>query len=163
MIEMSAPIWVKGTVVRYEILNPHTRIELDEKLADGQVKRWTVEGPIPGRVQRMGLHESFLKQGDAIEICGFAPKSYAVGLPYVHGHMIVMPDGRWSPWGPYGKLENCVRPQDAARSWLEFLNGNPFAHELWCNGESVPNSADTAAVAAEIHRLLIDPCVQRER
>jgi hypothetical protein len=162
MIEMSTPIWVRGTVVRYEIVNPHTVIEIDEKLGDGQIKRWTVEGPNPARVQRMGVDASFLEPGDTIEICGFRPKSYAVDLPYVHGHMLVMPDGRWNPWGPYGKLENCVRPADTAQSWLDFLNGDPFAYELWCYGESVPNRTDTTAVVAEVHRLLTVPCVKRQ-
>jgi hypothetical protein len=66
MIEMSAPIWVKGTVVRYEIVHPHTLIELDEKTDDGQVKRWTVEGPIRSRIQRMGVDASLLQNGDVI-------------------------------------------------------------------------------------------------
>jgi hypothetical protein len=35
-VDITTPVWVKGTVVRYEIGNPHTMIELDATTADGQ-------------------------------------------------------------------------------------------------------------------------------
>ena len=165
MIETSTPIWIKGTVVRYEIVNPHTMVEIEETTEDGQVKRWTVEGPIIARIQRMGVDANLLKNGDVIELCGFRPKA-ADGArrstdgppPYVHGHMLVMPDGRWQPWGPYGQLENCVRAGDQAQSWLDFLNTDPFARELWCNGNPAPTIAAAVALADEVNRLLASPC-----
>jgi hypothetical protein len=43
-----------------------------------------------------------------------------------------MPDGQMQLWGPYGKLENCVRPNDSTQLWLQFL-GNPMARDLWCS------------------------------
>ena len=167
MIEITAPIWVKGTVVRYEIVNPHTMIEVEERTDGGQVIRWTVEGPIIGRIQRMGVDASFLKAGDVIELCGFRRKRQGLDSktaepgvlpPYIHGHLLVLPNGRMRPWGPYGKLENCVRPEDRAAAWVEFLNDDSLARELWCNGESVPNRAELTAVAAEIHAGLTTPC-----
>ena len=45
MIDVSTPVWVKGTVALYEPVNPHVMIALDERTDDGQVRRWTVEGP----------------------------------------------------------------------------------------------------------------------
>ena len=171
MIDTSTPIWVKGTVVRYEIVNPHTMIELDERMGDGQVKRWSVEGPILSRIQRMGVDENFLKDGDVIEVCGFAPKAEVlarrtsiepdgVSAPFVHGHMLVMPDGEMSPWGPYGKLENCVRPGDQLQSWLDFLNTDSIARDLWCNGyrTTVPTIAASRAFVDDINRLMGRPC-----
>ena len=98
MFEISAPIWVKGTVVRYEA-------------------------------------------GDVIEVCGFALKE-EYSRPsadtddarprFVHGHVLVMPDGHMQSWGPYGKLDNCIRPDDQAQSWLDFLSADPLARGLWC-------------------------------
>jgi len=170
MIDTSTPIWVKGTVVHYEIVNPHTMIALEERMGDGQVKRWTVEGPIVSRIQRMGVDENFLKDGDVIEVCGFAPKavlarqgSYepdGVSVPFVHGHMLVMPDGEMSPWGPYGKLENCVRPGDHVQTWLDFLNTDSIARDLWCNNyrTTVPTIAASSALVDEINRLMARPC-----
>ena len=69
-IDISTPVWVKGTVVLYEVVNPHVMIALEEKRADGQVQRWTVEGPNLGRLARYGLGADFLKAGDVIEVCG---------------------------------------------------------------------------------------------
>lgn len=165
MIETSTPIWITGTVVRYEIGNPHTMIELEERTEEGQVKRWTIEGPIPGRIQRMGVDASFLTNGAVIEVCGFPPKAAVSARrstdgppPYVHGHMLVMPDGRWQPWGPYGQLENCVRPGDQAPSWRDFLNADPFARELWCNRNPTPTIAAATSLADEVNRLLASPC-----
>src|ERR1044071_9384180 len=107
MIETTTPIWVKGTVVSYEAINPHVLIVLDKKKEDGQLERWTVEGPILARLARMNLPDGFLKAGDAIEICGFPFKQEVLAkgptprvLPalFMHGHLIVMPDGRLRPW-----------------------------------------------------------------
>src|SRR5262245_31678860 len=74
-VDITTPVWIKGTVVRYEIGNPHTMIELDEKTAEGQTVRWTLDGPFPGRIQRMHVDATLLKLGDAIEVCGFHYKS----------------------------------------------------------------------------------------
>jgi hypothetical protein len=169
MIEIPTPVWVKGAVVRYEIGNPHTMIELDETTADGQVVRWTIEGPIPGRVERMHVDENLLKRGDVVEVCGFRPKSqplpggFAPDIarrPYIHGHLIVMRDGRKQPWGPYGKLNNCVRPGDDAQSWVELLNADTIARDLWCQPlrTSVPTVAAAKSLADEIDPRLASPC-----
>ena len=40
--DVSAPLWIKGTVVRFERVNPHSLIFVDAKLPDGQVRRWAV-------------------------------------------------------------------------------------------------------------------------
>jgi len=172
MIDVSTSIWVKGTVVRYEAINPHTMIELEETRADGQVQRWTIEGPFPGRLQRilrlngMAPDEDFVKAGDVIEVCGFRPKRRApypddLSLFFVHGHVLVMPDGRMESWGPYGKLDNCVRPNDQPQAWLDFLNADPLAREFWCNSRAFVQVASTApeGFVDEINRqLTVDPC-----
>jgi hypothetical protein len=172
MIDVSTSVWVKGTVVRYEAINPHTRIELDETRADGQVQRWTIEGPFPGRLQRilrlngMGPDEDFVRAGDVIEVCGFRPKRQApypddLPLSYVHGHVLVMPDGRMQSWGPYGKLDNCIRPDDQPQAWLEFLNADPLAREFWCNSRHFVGVASTApkGFVDEIDGLITNlPC-----
>ena len=174
MIEVSTSIWVKGTVVRYEPISPHTMFELEETRADGQVQRWTIEGPFPGRLSRilsvngLGADEAFLKAGDVIEVCGFFPKRSESTSPtadrsslrYVHGHVLVMPDGRMESWGPYGKLDNCVRPNDQARTWVDFLNADPLAQEFWCNIRGFVGVASTApkGVVDEINGLLTGSC-----
>ena len=53
VFELSESVWVKGTVVRYEPVSPHAMFDLEERKSDGQVQRWTIEGPIPRRLQRV--------------------------------------------------------------------------------------------------------------
>jgi hypothetical protein len=164
MIDISTPIWVKGVVIQYEVKNPHTMIELDETKDHGQIRRWTVEGPIIARLTRYGLDKDFLKAGDVIEVCGFAPKTNAEkSWPpprFVHGHLLVLADGRMQLWGPYGKLDNCVRPNDRKQSWLDFL-ANPMARQLWCGPlqASMPLSpVSSRALVDEINGQMADPC-----
>lgn len=167
-VDITTPVWVKATVVRYEIANPHTIIELDATTADGQAVRWTIDGPIPMRARRMGVDNSLLKRGDVVEVCGFHYKSQVAAHaetgaalpPAMHAHLLVLPDGRKQPWGPYGKLNNCVRPGDNVGSWVDFLNNDAIAHELWCFPQrtTVPTVATAKSLAQEIDRRLAAPC-----
>jgi len=159
-IDVSTPVWVKGTVVRYEPISPHTMFELEARTADGQVQRWTIEGPFPGRLARilsvngMQPNEDFVHTGNVIEVCGFRPNrnqsignvsaSPNVSRPFIHGHVLVMPDGRMESWGPYGKLDNCLRPTDQPETWVKFLETDPLAHEFWCNSKKFVAVASTA-------------------
>lgn len=108
MFDLTVHIWLTGTVVSYEPINPHALIELEESTADGQVRRWTVEGPRLGRLAGLGVEEDFLKVGDVIDVCGFFGKDDAVRDSRVHGKVLVTPDGQKWQWGPYGRLESCV-------------------------------------------------------
>lgn len=140
-IDSTTPVWVKGTVVQYEPINPHAMIELDVRGADGNTQRWTLQGPGPGRLERYHLARDFLKAGDVIEACGFVPKP----LPekswppprFIHSQLLRMPDGKMQLWGPYGKLENCVRADHSTQLWLQFLE-NPMARDMWCKNRTYP-------------------------
>jgi hypothetical protein len=39
-------------------------------------------------------------------------------------------------YGPYGKLENCIRANDKAEAWADFVNGDPLAQTAWCNSKT---------------------------
>ncbi len=167
MIDTSTPVWVKGTVVRYEIVNPHTMLEVEETTNDGQVRRWTVEGPPLRRIENRDVDKSFIGEGDVVEVCGFTPKRLLDPAnpsgprpPVIHGHLIVKASGQMSPWGSYGKMENCVRPGDEGALWVQFLNSNAFAHLLWCNPyrATVPTIAESSALVDEINGLMANPC-----
>lgn len=179
MIDVSIPVWVKGTVVRYENGNPHVVLEL-VKSESGRLEPWTIEGPIPGRLARilavngMTSDAELLKVGDVIEVCGFHPKRSIAdqgtspstevrSSTYIHGHVLVMPDGRMQSWGPYGKLDNCIRSSDRPQAWLDFLHSDPLALEFWCNIRGFVGVVSTApkGFVDEINRVLSDPCLPR--
>ncbi|MGW8369107.1 MAG: DUF6152 family protein, partial [Gammaproteobacteria bacterium] len=41
----TSPLWISGTVVRFEPSNPHTSTTLESRREDGSVEQWVVEGP----------------------------------------------------------------------------------------------------------------------
>jgi hypothetical protein len=123
--DTTTPLRVKGTVVRFDLVNPHVRFVLDQALEDGQTQRWVVDGPALNGLARMGLGPEFLKPGDVIEVCGFALREgvesqrrndQAGSSPNVRsgralsGHLLVMPNGQRRFWSDYGALEKCLEP-----------------------------------------------------
>jgi hypothetical protein len=105
---------VKGTIVQFNQINPHSIIYLEERGSDGQTRRWAVEGPSLLQLTRMGFAKDVLKAGDVVEICGYVPKEPIVwqianpdGAASLSGRLInaelmIMPDGKQQSWGDYG-------------------------------------------------------------
>ena len=170
MFYLQKSIWLKGTVVDYQPVNPHARLTLEQKTEGGQAQRWLVEGPNLNRLHRMGAGSDFLKPGDVIEVCGFPFKREFAQpstvdpehppRPAMHAHMVVMPDGHMRLFGPYGKLDNCIRPHDTTQSWVQFLNTDPLARQAWCNSQSIASVPSTAppGFVDEINKLMVNPC-----
>ena len=50
---VETPVWVTGTVVKYRPGDPHAMIELQEPQASGPARKWIVEGPRRGRLERI--------------------------------------------------------------------------------------------------------------
>ena len=117
---------VKGVVVMFERINPHSIIFIDQKLADGETMRWAVDGPSVVQLVRKGFDKTILKSGDTIEVCGYVPKegadpklATATTVPIslaangtaprsvsgrrMNGELVVMPDGRKEIWSDYGQ------------------------------------------------------------
>ena len=107
-------VTLKGTVVRFERVNPHSFLYIDEKSKDGEVHRWAIEGPNLNQLTRMGIEKDALKAGDVIEACGYLLKEGAqtpksTSRPFLTGEMLVMPDGRKQSWLDYGH-HKCLGP-----------------------------------------------------
>ena len=84
----------------------------------------------------------------------------AVTYRFVHGHLLVLPDGHMRIWGSYGKLQNCIRPGHQQQSWLDSVNADPGARDNWCNKylDSIPTSASSRAIVKEISSRMANPC-----
>lgn len=127
MIDSSTTLWLTGTVLSYKPVNPHAMIELEVVTDDGEVQTWTIEGPQLLRVQGLGLQGDIVQPGDEITICGFYPVSNTLTRRtrrhFVHGKILVTPDGQKWAWGPYGRLKNCVSEDE----WDSIASGsNPL-------------------------------------
>ena len=119
--EITKAVRVKGTVVQFHAINPHSIIYVEEKNAEGQIRRWAVEGPSGTILARRGL-EKIVKVGDAIEVCGYQPKEatmWQIANPnprapslagrLITAEVIVMPDGKLQDWEDYG-FHHCYPP-----------------------------------------------------
>jgi hypothetical protein len=121
--DITTGVTVKGTIVLFERVNPHSFIFVDQKGEDGQMHRWAVEGPAINQLTRLGFGTDALKVGDVIEFCGYvkkegtvsqrtastrnAPKSVSGRI--LTAEVLVMPDGRKQPWVDYGH-HKCLGP-----------------------------------------------------
>ena len=128
--DTTTPVWVKGTDVRFERINPHSRILLDQTGEQGRAEHWVIDGPSPNVLARMGLTEPFLKIGDVIEVCGFALRQDVASQPapptsgspamsgrLLNGHLLVMPDGKRKFWSDYGQFEKCLAPGETKETY----------------------------------------------
>jgi len=180
----TTPTWVKGTVVRFEHVNPHTITTLEQRSEDGRVHRWAVEGPGEFQLDRLGLSVNVPKVGDIIEVCAFPYKPAAElsrmfpgvdfsarrtspgtddsSPQFVAGHVMVKPDGKKLLWEPHGMISECIRSSDDQRqSWLDFVNSNPRVRQAWCEQRGYAHVQSTASLrelVGEINSLIDSPC-----
>jgi hypothetical protein len=168
-----SPLWIKGTVVRFERINPHSIITLEDRADNGEVRRWAVEGPAQSQLDRMGIAEDFPRVGDVLKFCAFPYRPEhsarlsardAEGVPrqLIEGHVMVTSDGEKQFWDPHGLISACIGSSaDSRKSWLAFLNSNPGAREAWCQQRASPATQSTASsreLVEEIDRWIDKPC-----
>lgn len=132
MLETSSAFWLQGRVVATRFANPHVFITLEVMTDDAGVEIWTIEGPRLGRFEQLGVNQRFLNSGDVIEVCAFHFKEGlqmrrgvlddsedGIRGQFVHGRVLVLASGQAWLWGAYGRLEQCVNPQQ----WDSILRG----------------------------------------
>ena len=171
MFDISTSVWLEARFTGFDRVNPHTIIQLDETMADGGARHWSIEGPAAFQLDRRGVTLDSLRPGDVIEVCGFALKDEfraarspetGRGYPpdFLHGHLLVLPGGEMRAWGSYGKMENCIRPGDSVQSWVDFVNSDARAHMLWCGSRGFSAVASTAppGFVAEVDGRIETPC-----
>jgi hypothetical protein len=93
--DANRPITLKGTVTKWELVNPHSWIHLDVKGSDGKIVPWMVEGGSPNALFRLGFTKDSLPPGTEIVVEGFQAKdgaNRAVGanLTFADGKRLFM-------------------------------------------------------------------------
>ena len=106
MFDVSKPVSVGGTVVRFEQVAPHSYIVVQQATDSGPVE-WAIEGPAPNQLVRRHLEDA-VRAGDTIEACGYVLKKPPAESPrtLMVAEVVVMPDGKARIWSPYGN-EHC--------------------------------------------------------
>jgi hypothetical protein len=85
------PIKVQGSVVRWELTNPHSWIHIDVKGNDGKMVTWMIEGASPNNLYRLGLTKESLPAGSVITVTGYQAKD---GSTRAVGRDITFADGK---------------------------------------------------------------------
>jgi hypothetical protein len=85
------PIKVRGAVVKWELINPHSWLTIDVKGEDGKVTTWRFEGPPPNTLFRSGFTKDSLPPGTEVIVEGYAAKD---GSTRASGKNITFLDGR---------------------------------------------------------------------
>jgi hypothetical protein len=69
-------VTVKATVTKFEFINPHVQIYLEDKNEKGETENWTCEARSPAMLVRNGgWDKTTLKPGDVITAVGFRSKN----------------------------------------------------------------------------------------
>jgi len=88
--DVNKPLTLKGTLSKWEMINPHSWFHIDVKEPDGKVTEWMIEGGSPNTLIRLGVTKYTVKIGTELTIEGYQAKeasNKAVGRNFV------LPDG----------------------------------------------------------------------
>ena len=110
--DTTTPVWVTGTVIRIERINPHSLILIEQSRSHQPAQRWVIDGPSPNVLARMRLAEDFLMPGELLTVCGFVLKDDAAtdSARQISGHLLVLPNGKRQFWSDYGVFQKCLTP-----------------------------------------------------
>jgi len=89
--DTTKPTTIRGTVVKFEFINPHCLLTVDVKDDEGKVTRWSVEFGNPNVLLRSGWRRDSVRPGDVVTIDGFPTRD---GKPAMGGARFTLPDGR---------------------------------------------------------------------
>ncbi len=84
------PLTLEGTVVKWEMINPHGWITLAVPGPDGQTTQWMVETSNPNGLMRLGWTKNSLKPGDVITVEAYQSKD---GSNTANAARITLADG----------------------------------------------------------------------
>jgi hypothetical protein len=85
------PVTLKGTVVKWEMINPHGWITMDVAGPDGRTTEWMIETSNPNGLMRLGWSKRSLKPGAEITVEAYRAKD---GSNTANAARITLPDGR---------------------------------------------------------------------
>ena len=89
--DANKPIQLRGVLVKWEMINPHSWFHMDIKGADGKVSTWMIEGGSPNQLIRLGVTKHSLQIGTELLVDGYLAKD---GSMKAVGRNFTLPDGR---------------------------------------------------------------------
>jgi len=80
-----------GPVVKLDWINPHARLLMDVKDAEGTVTRWEVELSAPAMLMRRGWTRSAIPIGEAVTVSGPSAKD---GSKMIYANAVTLSNGK---------------------------------------------------------------------
>jgi hypothetical protein len=88
--DVNKPLTIKGTLTKWEMINPHSWFHINVKEPDGKVTEWMIEGGSPNTLIRLGVTKYTVKVGTELTIEGYQAKE---GTNKAVGRNFVLADG----------------------------------------------------------------------
>jgi hypothetical protein len=85
------PVTLKGTLTRFDWVNPHGWIYIDVKEPNGKVVSWAIEAGAPTTLLKRGLRKTDFPAGLEVVVTGYRAKN---GTTTANGRTITLADGR---------------------------------------------------------------------
>lgn len=89
--DVNRPLTLKGTLVKWEMVNPHSWFHIGVKDKDGKTTTWMVEGGSPNQLIRMGVTKNTVPVGTELVVEGYQAKD---GTQKAVGRNFVLADGK---------------------------------------------------------------------
>jgi len=90
-------VTMKGTITRFDWINPHAYLYADITDSHGKTAIWMLECGSLGMLSRFGWSPDAVKMGDKVTVYGFVAKD---GSPYMALQKIDLPNGKSLPGEP---------------------------------------------------------------
>jgi len=88
--DVNQPITLKGSLIKWEMVNPHSWFHLAVKDPSGKTEEWLIEGGSPNQLIRMGVTKKTVAIGTELTVEGYRSKD---GTMKAVGRNFVLPDG----------------------------------------------------------------------
>ena len=89
--DRTKPVTLTGPVSKLDWINPHARLFVDVKDAEGKVTRWEVELSAPAMLMRQGWSRSALPIGGSVTVTGPSAKD---GSKMIYANSVLLSDGK---------------------------------------------------------------------
>jgi len=88
--DVAKPVTVTGSVTKLDWINPHARLFVDVKGADGKAANWEIELGPPAMLLRNGWTKNSVKAGDKVTVNGSLAKD---GSNLANARNVTLADG----------------------------------------------------------------------
>jgi hypothetical protein len=89
--DVNKPLTLKGSLLKWDMVNPHSWFHITVKEKDGKTTTWLVEGGSPNQLIRMGVTKNTVPIGTELVVEGYQAKD---GTAKAVGRNFVLADGK---------------------------------------------------------------------